>query len=105
MRRPGRYMWNHSVPTSQRFVSQMMTTPPQSVTIQQVADLAQVSPKTVSRVIHKEPGVHADTQNRVLKATAALGARLNFTARSLSCDRSFLIGLFCDKPGVYLSDF
>ena len=83
----------------------MTPTPPQSVTIQEVADLAKVSPKTVSRVINKEPGVHVDTQQRVLQAIEQLDYRPNFNARSLASDRSFLIGLFCDKPGDYLSDF
>jgi LacI family transcriptional regulator len=105
MRQPGQYLWGRIAAPSQRFVSKMMTPPPQSVTIQQVADLAQVSPKTVSRVINKEPGVHADTQNRVLEAIEALDYRPNFNARSLASDRSFLIGLFCDKPGDYLSNF
>jgi LacI family transcriptional regulator, galactose operon repressor len=105
MRQPGRYIWGRIAAPSQGFVSKMMTPPPQSVTIQQVADLAQVSPKTVSRVINKEPGVHADTQSRVLQAIEALDYRPNFNARSLASDRSFLIGLFCDKPGDYLSNF
>ena len=41
---------------------------PASVTIQEVADLAQVSSKTVSRVINNEPLVRADTRKRVLEA-------------------------------------
>ena len=77
----------------------------QSVTIQQVADLAQVATKTVSRVINDEPGVHADTRSRILKAIEQLDYRPNLNARGLAGDRSFLIGLFCDKPGDYLSTF
>jgi LacI family transcriptional regulator len=78
---------------------------PQSVTIQEVADLAQVSPKTVSRVINNEPLVRADTRDRILKAIEQLNYRPNLNARGLASNRSFLIGLFCDKPGDYLSEF
>ena len=41
---------------------------PPSVTIQEVADLARVSPKTVSRVINNEPRVRSDTRARILEA-------------------------------------
>ncbi len=76
-----------------------------SVTIQEVADLAEVSAKTVSRVINNEPGVHVETRNRILKAIQQLDYQPNVNARGLAGDRSFLIGLFCDKPGDYLSEF
>src|SRR5882762_117995 len=82
-----------------------MTPIPASVTIQEVADLAQVSSKTVSRVINNEPLVRADTRKRVLEAIEQLNYRPNLNARGLASNRSFLIGLFCDKPGDYLSEF
>src|ERR1700744_6600713 len=83
-----------------------MTLPPsRSVTIQEVADLAEVSAKTVSRVLNHEPGVHVETRNRILKAIDQLDYQPNVNARGLAGDRSFLIGLFCDKPGDYLSEF
>src|SRR5271167_2167689 len=78
---------------------------PPSVTIQEVADLAQVSPKTVSRVINNEPRVRSDTRNRILEAIEQLNYRPNLNARGLASNRSFLIGLFCDRPGDYLSEF
>src|SRR5258708_9908089 len=78
---------------------------PASVTIQEVADLAQVSSKTVSRVINNEPLVRADTRKRVLEAIEQLNYRPNLNARGLASNRSFLIGLFCDRPGDYLSEF
>jgi len=78
---------------------------PPSVTIQQVADLAQVSSKTVSRVLNEEPAVREVTRTRILKAIEQLDYRPNLNARGLAGDRSFLIGLFCDKPGDYLSEF
>jgi LacI family transcriptional regulator len=78
---------------------------PPAVTIQEVADLAQVSPKTVSRVINNEPRVRSDTRGRILEAIEQLNYRPNLNARGLASNRSFLIGLFCDRPGDYLSDF
>jgi LacI family transcriptional regulator len=82
-----------------------MTLNPVSVTIQEVADLAKVSPKTVSRVINNEPRVRSDTRNRVVRAIEQLNYRPNLNARGLASNRSFLIGLFCDRPGDYLSEF
>jgi LacI family transcriptional regulator len=82
-----------------------MTTIPPTVTIQEVADLARVSAKTVSRVINNEPLVRPDTRQRILEAIAKLNYRPNLNARGLASNRSFLIGLFCDKPGDYLSGF
>jgi LacI family transcriptional regulator len=79
--------------------------PSRSVTIQEVAELAEVSAKTVSRVLNHEPGVHVETKNRILKAIEQLDYQPNVNARGLAGDRSFLIGLFCDKPGDYLSEF
>jgi LacI family transcriptional regulator len=76
-----------------------------SVTIQEVADLAKVSAKTVSRVINDEPRVRAATRNRILAAIEQLNYRPNLNARGLASNRSFLIGLFCDRPGDYLSEF
>ena len=76
-----------------------------SVTIQQVADLADVSPKSVSRVINNEPSVREATRARILKAIEELNYRPNLNARGLAANRSFLIGLFCDRPGDFLSEF
>ena len=62
-------------------------------TIIDVARQAGVSIKTVSRVMNKEPTVHADTRARVQQAVAALNYRPQLSARSLAGARSFLIGL------------
>jgi len=48
-----------------------------------VARLAGVSIKTVSRVVNDEPGVHADTASRVLAAIQRLGFRRNIGALNL----------------------
>lgn len=76
-----------------------------SVTIHHVARRAQVSIKTVSRVLNREPNVRADTRARVLAAAEALQYRPNQSARSLAGSRSFLICLFYDNPSpAYVSD-
>jgi LacI family transcriptional regulator len=80
-------------------------TTPISVTINEVADLAKVSPKTVSRVINNEPRVRGATRARILHAIEQLNYKPNLNARGLASNRSFLIGLFCDRPGDYLSEF
>ena len=59
---------------------------PESVprpTIRDVAALARVSLKTVSRVINGEPGVSAEMHGRVTRAIEQLGYRPNLTASSL----------------------
>jgi LacI family transcriptional regulator len=71
-------------------------------TIMDVARLAEVSIKTVSRVINKEPNVREELRERVRRAATMLGYRPNLSARSLAGVRSFLIGyLFGDPGGDY----
>ncbi len=74
-------------------------------TLAVVAARSGVSAKTVSRVINNEPGVRAETRARVLAAIQQLDYQPNLAARGLAGDRSFLIGLFYDQPGDYLSEF
>ncbi|MEP7285045.1 MAG: LacI family DNA-binding transcriptional regulator [Chloroflexota bacterium] len=52
-------------------------------TITDVAHLAQVSPKSISRVINGEPGVSEETRQRILKAISELGYVANTAARRL----------------------
>lgn len=52
-------------------------------TMSDVARLAGVSIKTVSRVVNDEPGVHQDTAERVLAAIERLGFRRNIGALNL----------------------
>ena len=51
-------------------------------TMRQVAALAKVSIKTVSRVVNREPGVSPRLAKRVLAATERLSYRHNLTASS-----------------------
>ena len=71
------------------------------VTINNVADLAGVSIKTVSRVVNREPNVRESTREKVDKAIAKLNYRPNLSARNLASRRSHLIGLVYDDPAAY----
>lgn len=68
------------------------------VRIQDVADAAGVSMKTVSRVLNNEPNVRSDTRRRVEEAMASLQYRPNHCARSLAGQRSFVVTLAYDNP-------
>lgn len=72
-------------------------------TIDDVANLAGVSIKTVSRVFNNEPNVRAATRARVEKAIAELNYRPNLSARNLASQRARLITLIYDDPSAYES--
>ena len=73
----------------------------QKATIDDVAALACVSIKTVSRVVNNEPNVRDSTRQQVQKAVQKLNYRPNPSARSLAGKRSYLIGLLYDDPDLY----
>jgi LacI family transcriptional regulator len=66
--------------------------------IQEVAQSAGVSLKTVSRVLNNEPNVREETRARVEAAARALNYRPHPSARSLAGRRSFVIALLYDNP-------
>lgn len=70
-------------------------------TIDDVAKLAGVSIKTVSRVVNREPNVRDSTRESVEHAIAELNYRPNQSARNLASHRSRLIVLIYDDPSVY----
>ena len=70
-------------------------------TIDDVARLAGVSIKTVSRVVNNEPNVRESTRANVEKAIAELSYRPNVSARNLASHRAHLIGLIYDDPSSY----
>ena len=70
-------------------------------TIFDVAKLAGVSIKTVSRVVNHEPNVRESTKERVDEAIAELSYRPDQSARNLASHRSHLIGLVYDDPSMY----
>jgi len=75
-----------------------LTRPPRAITIDDVADKAGVSAKTVSRVMNNEPNVRASKRELVMKAARDLGYRPNPAARSLAGAKSFLIAHLHDNP-------
>lgn len=71
-----------------------------AVTIYDVAFRANVSIKTVSKVVNDLRDVSKETRARVLAAIDELGYRPNQLARSLAKQRSFMLALFCDAPAA-----
>jgi LacI family transcriptional regulator len=69
-----------------------------TVTIDDVARLAGVSIKTVSRVLNREPYVRDSTRERVEAAATQLDYTPNVSARALAGGRSYLIALYYDNP-------
>ena len=74
--------------------------PPKKNTINDVARLAKVSKKTVSRVINDEPGVRTTTRNHVLHVIDKLNYFPDPQARGLASRRSFLLALMYDNPNA-----
>ena len=70
-------------------------------TIYDVAELAGVSMKTVSRVVNQEPNVRASTRAKVEAAVQKLQYRPSQSARSLASQRAHLIALIYDDPSAY----
>ncbi|SFP77455.1 LacI family DNA-binding transcriptional regulator [Sphingomonas rubra] len=69
-------------------------------TINDVARVAGVSKKTVSRVINRSPLLGGETRARVEAVIAELGYVPNPQARALALRRNFLIGLVHDNPNA-----
>ena len=70
----------------------------QRSTINDIARLAGVHKRTVSRVINASPLVRQDTRARVLAVMAEMDYAPDPQARGLAFRRSFLIGLVYDNP-------
>jgi len=68
------------------------------LTITDIARLAGVSKKTVSRVINQEPYVNNKTRARVEAIIVEHGYQPDPQARGLAFRRSFLVGLIHDNP-------
>ena len=66
-----------------------------------VARLAGVSQKTVSRVINNAPNVSADVRARVNAAVEAVGYRPNNAARALVTRRTRVIGIVTSGTALY----
>lgn len=75
-------------------------TPKRRPTINDIARIAKVSKKTVSRVINQSPLVSDDTRDKVNAVIDELGFVPDPQARGLAFRRSFLIGLIYDNPNA-----
>jgi LacI family transcriptional regulator len=69
-------------------------------TINDVARIAGVSKKTVSRVINRSPLLNEDTRKKVEDVIGQLGYVPNPQARALALRRNFLVGLVHDNPNA-----
>jgi LacI family transcriptional regulator len=67
-------------------------------TIDDVARLAGVSIKTVSRVFNQSPNVRGATRDKVVAAAETLSYRPNLSARQLASNRTFLVGMLYEQP-------
>lgn len=70
-------------------------------TINDVAKHADVSIKTVSRVMNNEPSVRQLTRDKVIASVEALDYRPNLAARNLAGNTSFSIAYVYDNPNAY----
>ena len=68
------------------------------VTINDVARIANVSKKTVSRVINESPMVREETRARVKDVIEQLNFTPDARARAIAFQKSFLIGMIYDNP-------
>jgi LacI family transcriptional regulator len=75
--------------------------PRRAATIIDVAKAANVSFKTVSRVLNNEASVSDRTREKVRNAIRILDYSPSVAARVLAGNRSFLLGLFYDTPSSY----
>jgi LacI family transcriptional regulator len=75
-----------------------------TVTIQDVARAAEVSPATVSRVLNTPQGVSEELRRRVLAAVEELGYRPNSQARSLRTRATRVLGVIVsDVPNPFFT--
>ncbi|WP_417451331.1 LacI family DNA-binding transcriptional regulator [Kordiimonas sp.] len=77
---------------------------PKNATMSDVARLAGVSMKTVSRVFNNEKYVSEDKKKKILEVAEQLNFRPSLQARGLAGNKSYMVGLFVDEPsGDYIS--
>lgn len=68
-----------------------------SLTIEQIAQLANISRSTVSRVLNNHPHVRPDVRDRVLRVISEQGYTPQAAARSLASRRTNVIGLLIPR--------
>ena len=67
--------------------------PDVAVTIKDLAQMANTSTATVSRVLSNKPGVAEDKRQSILRLAEQVGYRPNRTAQNLALKKSYIIGL------------
>ena len=72
------------------------------LTINDIASMAGVSKKTVSRVINRSPLLNRETRDKVEAIIRETGYVPNPQARALALGRNFLIGLVYDNPNAQM---
>ncbi|MBR9911439.1 MAG: LacI family transcriptional regulator [Gammaproteobacteria bacterium] len=71
-----------------------------TATINDVARLAGVSKRTVSRVLNNSPKVNPETREKIQQIIAELDYAPSKQARGLASSRSYLLGLLYDEPNA-----
>jgi LacI family transcriptional regulator len=72
------------------------------MTIQQIAELAEVSRSTVSRVLNDHPSVRPEVRQRVLKVIGEQGYAPQAAARSLASKRTNTLGLLIPRSAAII---
>jgi LacI family transcriptional regulator len=73
-----------------------------SLTIEHIAELAQVSRSTVSRVLNDHPSVRAEVRDRVLRVIGEQGYTPQAAARSLASKRTNTLGLLIPRSAAII---
>ncbi|MCH1924435.1 LacI family DNA-binding transcriptional regulator [Shewanella sp. C32] len=81
-----------------------MSTKTKKVTINDVARMAGVSKRTVSRVINGSPLVGEETRKRIENVIESVSFQPDKQARGLASKRSYLLGLVYDNPDALYID-
>ena len=87
-------------PAEPRPSAPLHRSPEKKHTINDIARLANVSKKTVSRVINESPFVREETRTRIAEIIRSTGFTPDPQARALAFRRSYLIGLVYDNPNA-----
>jgi len=67
-------------------------------TMEDVARVAGVSMKTVSRVFNRAPNIRGGTRDKVVAAAETLDYKPNLSAKQLASNRTFLVGMLYGDP-------
>lgn len=75
-------------------------------TIKDIAKIANVSPRTVSRVVNAEKKVKKETRDKILKIIKSTGYQVNLIARSLRKKTTGILMVFVEKNAAnYIGNF